>query len=145
MPTDKKIIRTPEGQPDQVEFKAKVKAGKMKGRTVTVLMDADDAVKDSVGGFVDFIRERAVVGLAIGFVAGTQAQAVVKQLIDSFITPTFELIFGSSLKNQKFSIGDTSFGWGMMAYALINLLFVLMAIYILVKVFKLDKLDKKKD
>lgn len=145
MRTNKKIIKTPEGQPDKVEMKAEVKSGKMKGRTVTVLLDADDAVKDQVNGFVDFLRERAVVGLAIGFVAGTQAQAVVKQLIDSFITPAFELIFGSSLKNQKFSIGDTNFGWGMMVYALINLFFVLAAIYILVKLFKLDKLDKQKD
>ena len=145
MPAEKKIIKTPEGQPDKVEMKAQVKSGKMKGRTVTVLMDADDAVKDQVNGFVDFLRERAVVGLAIGFVAGTQAQAVVKQLIDSFITPAFTLIFGSALQKQKFTIGEAQFGWGMMVYALINLFFVLAAIYILVKLFKLDKLDKKKD
>jgi hypothetical protein len=31
-----------------------------------------------VGGFIDFVREHAVVGLAVGFVIGTQVQTVVK-------------------------------------------------------------------
>lgn len=122
-----------------------VKRGKLKGRYVTVLMDADDAVMEQVGGFVTFVREHAIVGLAIGFIIGTQAQAVIKQLVDSFIAPTLVLIFGGQLKNLKFSIGDATYAWGSMLYALINLMAVLVAIYLLLKIFKLDKLDKPKD
>jgi hypothetical protein len=81
MTTEKKIIKTPEGQPDLIETKAQVKSGKMKGRTVTVLLEADDVVRDQFGDFIDFLRDHAIVGLAIGFVVGTQAQSVVKQLI----------------------------------------------------------------
>lgn len=145
MPTEKKLIKTPEGQPDKYEVKALVKSGKMKGRHVTVLMDADDVVKDQVNGFVDFVREHAVVGLAIGFIIGAQAQAVIKQLVDSFITPMVSIVIGGNLTKRVFSLGGQEFKWGAMIYALINLISVLVAIYLLLKIFKLDKLDKPKD
>lgn len=135
--------------PKKLEVKALVKNGKMKGRNVTVLLDADDVVKEQVGGFVNFLREHAIVGLAIGFVVGQQAQGVIKQLISSFIDPAFQLIFGKKLSERTFTLhfGDNfaNFGWGGMVYVLLNLLFVLATIYILIKVLSLDKLDKPKD
>jgi large-conductance mechanosensitive channel len=148
MTEDKKIIHTPEGQPDKVEMKAEVRRGKMKGRKVTVLLDADDVVREQVGGFITFIREHAIVGVAIGFVVGTQAQAVVKQLIDSFITPALNLLIGgASLDKRMFNLSlfhnTQAFYWGKMALVLVNLLVVLATIYILVRVLNLDKLDKK--
>jgi large-conductance mechanosensitive channel len=149
MALEHKIIKTPEGQPDKVEVKAQVKSGKMKGRKVTVLLDADDVFKEQVGGFVNFLREHAIVGLAIGFVVGQQAQGVVKQLIASFIDPAFQMIFGQKLSNLKLVIGSgpdaPAFTWGAFIYVLLNLLFVLAIIYALVKIFNLDKLDKPKD
>ncbi len=133
-----------------VEVKAKIKSGHMRGRSVTVLMDTDDIVKEHVGGFVQFLREHAIVGLAVGFVVGTQSQAVVKQLITSFIDPAFMLFFGGTeLSKRTFTLhlwkNHANFGWGAMAYALINVLFVLAVIYALIKILKLDKLDAKKD
>lgn len=145
--TDKKIIHTPEGQPDKVEVKAQVKGGKMKGHNVTVLLDADDVVLDQVHGFVNFLRENAIVGLAVGFVAGAQAQAVVKTLVDSFLTPALQMVFGGDLQKQQFHsnfLHGGNFGWGKLVYALINLIFVLAAVYALIKIFKLDKLQKPK-
>jgi large-conductance mechanosensitive channel len=148
MNTEKKLIITPEGQPDLVEMKAKVKSGKMKGRTVTVLTEADDTVREQLGGFVDFVREHAIVGLAVGFVAGAQAQTVVKQLIDSFITPSINLIIGgAALDKRKFYLhlfnNGQDFYWGKMVLVLVNLFVVLATIYIMIKLLKLDKLDKK--
>lgn len=145
-----KIIKTPEGQPDKLEVKAKVKSGALKGKSVTVLLDADDVVKEQVGGFVDFLREHAIVGLAVGFVAGAQAQAVVKQLITSFIDPFIQLLFGGAkLSERTFTLqlfgNAATFGWGAMVSVLLNLIIVLATIYILIKVLNLDKLDKKKD
>lgn len=149
MATEKKIIKTPEGQPDKIEVRAQVKNGKMKGRSVTVLMDADDVVREQVGGFVNFVREHAIVGLAIGFVVGQQAQGIIKQLITSFIDPTFKLLFGQSLSNLTLTIGSgpdaAIYKWGEMVQVMLNLLFVLATIYLLLKIFKLDKLDKPKD
>lgn len=134
----------------KVEVKARIKNGKMRGRSVTVLLDSDDIVKEQVTGFVTFLREHAIVGLAVGFVVGAQSQAVVKQLIASFIDPAFKLFFGGAeLSKRTFTLhlwkNSADFGWGGMVYALLNLLFVLAAIYALIKIFKLDKLDKPKE
>jgi len=126
-----------------------IKGKRVKRPTVTVLMDTDDLVKDQVGGFVDFLRDNSVIALAIGFVAGSQAQALVKTLIASFIDPAFQLFFGKSLSTRTFFLefGSNSavFGWGAFAYALLNIVFVLATIYILIKAFKLDRLVKSKD
>lgn len=104
-----------------------------------------------VSGFVSFLREHAVVGLAIGFVIGLQAQNLVKQLVASFIDPTFNLLFGQALSQRTFTLHfherAANFPWGAFVYVLLNFVFVLAAIYIIVKVLNLDKFEKaaKKD
>jgi large-conductance mechanosensitive channel len=113
---------------------------------ITVLLDdSQDAVRESVGGFVQFLREKAIVGLAVGFIIGQQAQGLIKQLVDSFINPWINIIVGSKLQERTTSLGGESFAWGKFVYVAINFLLVLLAIYILVKVFKLDKLDLPKE
>lgn len=102
-----------------------------------------------VSGFVDFLREHAVVGLAIGFIIGTQAQGLVKLLIASFIDPAFQLLFGKALSQRTFTLHfhthAANFGWGSFVYGLLNFVFVMAAIYIIIKSLKLDKLDKPKE
>jgi len=99
-----------------------------------------------VGGFVAFLRDYAVVGLAVGFVIGLQAQNLVRQLVASFIDPAFQLLFGQALSQRAFVLHfhgrSASFTWGAFIYGMLNFLFVIAAIYILVKVFSLDKLDR---
>ncbi len=102
-----------------------------------------------VGGFIEFLRERAVVGLAVAFVLGTQVQTVVKQLIASFVNPLFQLLFSGNkaLSNRTFTLHFNgryaNFGWGALVYTLIDFLFIAFAIYAVIKLFQLDKLDKK--
>lgn len=109
-----------------------------------------DVFTQPVGGFVTFLREHAIVGLAIGFVIGTQVQALVKQMIDSFINPLFQLLFSGNkaLVNRTFTLHfegrHANFGWGASAYALLDFLFILVVIYVALRLFKLDKLDKQK-
>ena len=102
----------------------------------------------SVGGFVNFLREHAVVSLAVGFAIATQAQALIKQLITSFIDPLYALLFNSQKLSSRsttvhFHGREQAFPWGAFVYTFIDFLFVLMAIYFLIKLFNLDKLDKK--
>lgn len=103
-----------------------------------------------VSGFVGFLREHAVVGLAVGFAIATQAQALIKQLITSFIDPLYALLFSGGKLSTKtttlhFHGRDAAFTWGAFIYTLIDFLFVLMAIYFIIKLFNLDKLDKPKE
>lgn len=100
-------------------------------------------------GFIEFLRERAVVGLAVAFVLGTQIQTVVKQLISTFIDPLFQLLFpgNKTLSTRTFTLHFSNraanFGWGALAYTLIDFFFVAFTIYAVIKLFQLDKLDKK--
>jgi large-conductance mechanosensitive channel len=99
-------------------------------------------------GFIKFLREHAIVGLAIGFVIGTQLQVLVQQLVKSFINPAFLLLFGQDLTHRSFVLSfhgrHESFGWGAFAYGLLNFIFILGAVYLLVKYLSLEKLDKPK-
>ncbi|HEY5441972.1 MAG TPA: MscL family protein [Candidatus Saccharimonadales bacterium] len=101
-----------------------------------------------VSGFVDFLREHAVVGLAIGFVIGTQVQTLVKQLVSSFIDPLFQLLFGHALSQQTSTLHwhgrAASFGWGAFVYGVLDFIFVLAAVYAIIKFLNLDELDKPK-
>jgi large-conductance mechanosensitive channel len=108
---------------------------------------------EPVSGFKTFLREHAVVALAIGFVVATQIQALARQLIASFIDPAFKLLFGEKLSLRTFTLhfhGRTAdFGYGSFIYALLDVLFVLITIYIAVRIFRLEDLgipdkDKKK-
>lgn len=117
--------------------------GKQKQNPAVVLVQEINPV----GGFIGFLREHAVVGLAIGFVVGLQAQELVKLLVASFINPAFQLFFGQALSQRTFVLTwherAVTFGWGAFAYGLLSFLFVLGSIYFIFKFFKLDKLDKK--
>ena len=102
-----------------------------------------------VGGFINFLREHTIVTLAVGFAIATQVQAVIKQLISSFIDPLFKLLFGEALSQRTFTLHwhgqAANFGWGAFVYGLLDFLFVLAAIYVIIKFLNLDKLDRPKE
>ncbi len=114
-----------------------------------VLGEPDELVREQLGGFLNFLRDYAVVGLAIGFIIGQQAQFVIKQLVDSFITPLINIVIGSNVQDKAFNIASgnhsATIAWGKFLYVLLNFVFVMIFIYAMVKILKLDKLVKAKD
>lgn len=104
-----------------------------------------------VSGFVDFLREQSVVGLAIGLVLGTQAKALVDQLIISFINPLVGLLMPGkgTLQDQMFVVVKSGekiqFRWGAFVLSVLTFLIVAAVVYFAFKGLKLDKLDKKKE
>jgi large-conductance mechanosensitive channel len=115
--------------------------------TGNALLDpADDMVREQFGGFLKFLRDHAVVGVAIGFIVGLQAQTLIKQLVASFVTPLLTLIVGPNLEHRQWVVDSRThvvFAWGEFLYTLSDFLVVLLFIYLVVKFFQLDKLDKK--
>lgn len=107
-------------------------------------------VTGHLGGFVDFVRTQGVVGLAVGLAIGTAAGATVKSLVEGFINPVVQFIVGSGdkLANATWHVelfGRTAdFAWGAAVSSTITLIATALVIYWIVNVFKLDKLDKKK-
>lgn len=108
------------------------------------------ATQTTESGFLVFVREQGVVGLAIGLVIGTQVKMVVDQLIASFVNPLIGLILPGQgdLSQKKFAltVGDkvALFEWGKFVYVLISFLAVAAIIYYIIHGLKLDKIDKKK-
>jgi large conductance mechanosensitive channel protein len=102
-----------------------------------------------VGGFVDFLREYTVVTLAIGFVVAQQVQGLVKQLVAAFIDPFSKLLFGTALSQRTFTLHfhdrAANFAWGDFVYGVIDFLLVLIVIYLIIKVFQLDRLKTNSD
>lgn len=109
-----------------------------------------DHVKGHVGGFVEFIRTQGVIGLAVGLAIGTAAGDTVKKLVEGFINPIVQFIVGSGdrLATASWHIElfgrKADFAWGAALSSLITLIATALVIYWLIHVFKLDKLDKKK-
>ncbi len=116
-------------------------------RGVPVLLEEpDEMMREQLGGFIEFLRDHAVVGVAIGFIVGLQAQTLIKQLVESFITPFITLLVGGDLQHKQWVVAGNpsiTFPWGKFVYTLIDFLIVLLFIYLVVKLFRLDKLDKK--
>lgn len=111
-------------------------------------------MKRQVAEFTNFVREQGVVGLAVGLAIGTAAGATVKEIVDKLIAPLVALLTrGIELANLKWVIipantltnqSEVSIGYGSILSSFITLLATAFVVYQLVRVFKLDKLDKKK-
>lgn len=110
-------------------------------------------VGKQVGGFMEFVREQGVVGLAVGLAIGTAATVLVKSIVDNLINPLVGAIMpGSSELGSKFycleKVGEecvNKLGWGAVVSNLISFLSVAAVIYFVVKGLRLDRLDKKKN
>lgn len=105
--------------------------------------------KSHLGGFMNFIREQGVVGLAVGLAIGTAAGDTVKKMVTAFIDPVVQLIVGSQegLQAASFTVEIAGrkgeFLYGAFVSSLITLVATAFVIYLIIHFAKLDKLDKK--
>lgn len=101
-------------------------------------------------GFIDFIRQQGVIGLAVGLAIGAAAGASVKTIVEGFVTPLVRLIVGTESRFEnaiwhvKIGSHQADFAWGAVVSSLITLLATALVIYVVVHGLKLDRLDKKK-
>jgi len=97
-------------------------------------------------GFMEFVREQGVVGLAVGFVLGGASKEVVTSLIDNIVNPILGLFLGSTkgLENAMFRLFGAEIMYGAFLSTLLNFVVVAAVVYYIVKGFGFEKLDKKK-
>lgn len=102
--------------------------------------------KKALKGFVDFVREQGVVGLAVGFILGGSVKEVVSSLVEDVINPLLGLILGSGggLESSVLRWGAVEIMWGSFVATVIDFLVIATVVYFGVKGLGLDKLDKKK-
>ena len=97
-------------------------------------------------GFMEFIREQGVVGLAVGFILGGAVSKLVASLVADIINPVIGVILGAAgdLASYSLTIGPIDLMWGHFASVVIDFLVIALVVYYGVKGLGLDKLDKKK-
>lgn len=96
-------------------------------------------------GFINFIRQQGVVGLAVGFILGGAITKMVTALVTDLIDPLVGLFIGGlNLKDNTLTIGSVTFLWGDFVSVLIDFLIMSFIVYFGVKLLRLDKIDKKK-
>lgn len=114
----------------------------MKEKAVAMKNAGKSKLKSGGSGFMNFIREQNIVGLAVGLVLGTQAGATVNSLINNVFMPPIGLLLGSTegLVGWKIAIGATGAEIALGAFIndLINFIVLAFVIYIVIKLLKLD-------
>jgi len=98
-------------------------------------------------GFINFIREQGVIGLAVGFILGGAVSKVVSALVTDIINPILGLALGTvgNLKTAAINVGSAKILYGDLISVIIDFIIVALVVYFGVKWLKLDKLDKKKE
>ncbi len=98
-------------------------------------------------GFIHFIREQGVVGLAVGFILGGAVSKVVTAVVTDIVNPILGLALGvvDGVKTASISIGSAHILYGDLLSVLIDFIVVALVVYIGVKMLGIDKWDKKKE
>jgi len=145
----KKTTKQANAEAQKAAAQAKREAAKAKGEAVRAKASAIGG--GHAAGFINFIREQGVIGLAVGLAVGAAAGASVKTIVDNFINPIVGFILGGKdLSNIMWNTGlkngdaELVFGWGAIVSSLITLIATALVVYLVIHAAKLDRLDKKK-
>lgn len=97
-------------------------------------------------GFVSFIREQGVIGLAVGFILGGSVKEVVTSLITNIINPILGIFLGlaTGFESAVIKLGPAQIQIGSFLSTLIDFIIVALVVYFGIKGLGLEKLDKKK-
>lgn len=97
--------------------------------------------------FIDFIREKGVMGLAIGIIMGGAVTKLVNSIVENLINPLIGYITGAAgnLNELAYTMPLTGviFKWGAFLSSLIDFVAVLAVIYFVFVKSPLNKIDKK--
>ena len=101
-----------------------------------------EQIRGTVAGFVEFVRERGVMGLAIGFVLGGAVSRITPSFSSAVVDPALSSLFGGTERLSDIMIGSVAIG--KFLAAVLDFLVLALAVYLIFRLLKLDKLDSKK-
>ncbi|EKD80427.1 MAG: large-conductance mechanosensitive channel [uncultured bacterium] len=98
-------------------------------------------------GFLSFIREQGVMGLAVGFILGGAISKVVSSLVTDIVNPLVGILLGftANLQDASFWLAGSEIMWGHFLAVLIDFAIIAAVVYFGVHGLGLDKLDKPKE
>lgn len=99
--------------------------------------------------FVHFVREKGVIGLAVGIIVGGAVTQFVNAIIKDLIDPIIGAVIGGGqgLASYAYTIpgSQITFTYGNLVSELINFVAILLVIYLLFVKSPLNRLDKKSE
>jgi large conductance mechanosensitive channel len=97
------------------------------------------------GEFKEFLNEYKVLPLAIAFIIGVAATALVQSLVNNIIMPVVTpFIPGGAWQSATLSIGPIVLNWGAFLAAVINFVIIAFVVFMIAKVvMKEEKVTKK--
>jgi len=95
-----------------------------------------------VQGFIEFIRQQGVVGLAVGFILGGAVSKVVTALVNDIVNPILGFVLGSTEGLKSMTLGPILLG--DFVTVLIDFIIIAAVVYFVVKGLGFDKMDKPK-
>jgi len=97
--------------------------------------------------FAEFVREKGVIGLAVGIIAGTAVTKAVSSIVEGLLNPLIGALTGAAGNLNTLSytlpLTEITFKYGAVISALIDLIAVLFVVYLLFVKSPLNKIDKK--
>lgn len=95
-------------------------------------------------GFIDFIREQGIIGLAMGFILGGASSKLVNAFVADIVSPIIGLVLGNihSLSDSYIQIGTAKIMWGDFVATSIDFFILAFSVYFVFVVLKLNKIDK---
>jgi large conductance mechanosensitive channel len=95
--------------------------------------------------FMEFLREYKIIPLAIAFIIGVAATALVKSLVDNIVMPIITpFIPGGAWQTAQFTMGAIVISWGAFLGAVINFIVIAFVVFLMAKmILKEEKVSKK--
>jgi len=95
--------------------------------------------------FKEFLNEYKVVPLAIAFIMGVAATALIQSVVNNLIMPLITpFIPGGAWQVATFSMGPIVISWGALLGAIINFVIIAFVVFMIAKyIFKEEKVTKK--
>lgn len=99
--------------------------------------------------FITFIREKGVLGLAVGIIMGGAVTKLVTSIVDNLLNPLIGALTGAAgnLSTMEYTVPLTeiTFKYGSFISSFIDFLAVLAVVYFVFVKSPINKIDKKSD
>ncbi len=97
------------------------------------------------GEFKEFLKEYKVIPLAIAFIMGVAATALIQSFVNNLIMPIITpFIPGGAWQTATFALGRVVISWGALLAAIINFIIIALVVFLIAKyLFKEEKVTKK--
>lgn len=109
--------------------------------------DVEKLGKDARGfeeEFVEFLKKNQVIGLAVAFIIGTAATAMVTALVKDIVMPVVGVILpGGNWQTALLPVGPINFMAGDFVGAMINFIIIALVVFMLVKYIMKADMSKK--